>query len=39
MGSAPDDLKASVLGDVAQMEQMLRGVLAFIRDRLACTAR
>jgi signal transduction histidine kinase len=32
MESAPDDLKASVLGDVAQMEQMLRGVLAFIRD-------
>ena len=32
MEGAPDDLKASVLGDVAQMEQMLQGVLAFIRD-------
>ncbi len=29
---APDALKTSVLGDVAQMEQMLQGVLAFIRD-------
>lgn len=32
MEGAPDPLKASVLGDVAQMEQMLQGVLAFIRN-------
>lgn len=29
---ADPTLKASVLGDVAQMEQMIQGVLAFIRD-------
>jgi signal transduction histidine kinase len=30
--SAPEKLKSSVLGDIAQMEQMIDGVLAFIRD-------
>ena len=32
MEAAPDRLKQSVLSDVAQMEQMIGGVLAFIRD-------
>lgn len=32
MENAPGELKSAVLGDVAQMEQMIQGVLAFIRD-------
>jgi signal transduction histidine kinase len=32
MEGAPGDLRGSVLADVAQMEQMIGGVLAFIRD-------
>ncbi|MBW8811989.1 MAG: HAMP domain-containing protein [Caulobacterales bacterium] len=30
--NAPKELKGSVLGDVAQMEQMIQGVLTFIRN-------
>jgi signal transduction histidine kinase len=30
--AAPPDLKTSILSDVGQMEQMIEGVLAFIRD-------
>ncbi|OXE36040.1 MAG: two-component sensor histidine kinase [Phenylobacterium zucineum] len=33
--SAPPDLKAAVLADVGQMEQMITSVLAFIRDASA----
>lgn len=32
MENAPGELRGSVLGDVAQMEQMIQGVLTFIRD-------
>ena len=32
MEAAPADLRTAVLGDVAQMEQMIQGVLTFIRN-------
>jgi two-component system OmpR family sensor kinase len=36
---APDEVKAAVLGDVEQMEQMISSVLAFIRDGNASRPR
>lgn len=36
---APDEVKAAVLGDVEQMEQMITSVLAFIRDGNASRPR
>jgi len=36
---APDEVKAAVLGDIEQMEQMISSVLAFIRDGNASRPR